>query len=86
MAKSEGRKRVIVRLELTPSAKRALEGICDRNGMTQVSVSSRLVEWFAHQPEMLQGAILGHYPKEIQGDVAKMILARLTEDAAAGKA
>jgi hypothetical protein len=64
-------------LELTPQAKKALEDVCDNNGMTQVAVSSRLVEWFADQTDMLQAAILGHYPKEIEKDVAELILKRL---------
>ena len=72
------RRRVIIRLELRPQAKDALESVCDRNGMTQVAVSSRLVEWFSVQSEMLQAAILGHYPKDIERDIAKLILTRLS--------
>lgn len=72
------RRRVIVRLELTPQAKKALEDVCDHNGMTQVAVSSRLVEWFSQQSDMLQAAILGHYPKEIEPDIAELILKRMS--------
>jgi hypothetical protein len=72
------RKRIIIRLELTPQAKKALEDTCDHNGMTQVAVSSRLVEWFAQQSEMLQAAVLGHYPKELEPEIAELILQRLT--------
>jgi ubiquinone biosynthesis protein COQ9 len=71
------RRRVIIRLELTPQAKKALEDVCNNNGMTQVSVSSRLVEWFAQQQNMLQAAILGHYPKDIERDIAELILKRM---------
>jgi hypothetical protein len=72
------RRRVIIRLELTPQAKKALEDVCDHNGMTQVAVSSRLVEWFAQQSDMLQAAILGHYPKDIERDIAELILKRMS--------
>jgi hypothetical protein len=72
------RRRVIIRLELSPQAKDALEEVCDGNGMTQVAVSSRLVEWFATQSPMLQAAILGHYPKDIERDIAELILKRMT--------
>lgn len=72
------RKRVIIRLELTQGAKKALEDVCDHNGMTQVAVSSRLVEWFAQQSEMLQAAVLGHYPREIEADIAKIIINRMS--------
>jgi len=78
------RRRVIIRLELTPQAKSALESVCERNGMTQVAVSSRLVEWFSLQSEMLQAAILGHYPKDIERDIARLILARMSGPEAQG--
>ena len=71
--------RIVVRLELTKDAKNRLAEISKRTGMTQVSVSSRLFEWFAKQSELLQAAVLGQYPKEIEADVADMILKRLTD-------
>ena len=72
--------RIVVRLELSKEAKSRLNEISKRTGMTQVSVSSRLFEWFAKQPEMLQATVLGQYPKEIEGDVAEMLLKRLASD------
>jgi hypothetical protein len=45
--------------------------------MTQVAMMSRLVEWFASQDEKIQGAVMGHYPGEIEADVAKLILKRM---------
>jgi len=75
----EHQPRIIVRLELTPSAKDALQVISRRNGMTQVAVTSRLVEWFATQPDLVQAAILGHYPHAIQAEIAQLILKRLSK-------
>jgi hypothetical protein len=72
-------RRVVVRLEISPKAKEALERVSDEHGMTQVSVSSRLVEWFAARESMLQGAVLGHYPSEIEADVAALILKHLPQ-------
>jgi hypothetical protein len=69
--------RIIVRIELTPSAKEALNDLTDKAGMTQVALLSRLVEWFSHQSDMIQAAVLGQYPSEIEGDIAKMILKRM---------
>lgn len=69
--------RIIVRIELTPSAKEALNELTDKAGMTQVALLSRLVEWFSHQTDMIQAAVLGQYPSEIEGDIAKMILKRM---------
>jgi hypothetical protein len=72
--------RIVVRLELTKDAKNRLAEISKRTGMTQVSVSSRLFEWFSKQSELLQAAVLGQYPKEIEADVAEMILKRVSSE------
>jgi hypothetical protein len=69
--------RIILRIELTPDAKLRLNELCDRMGMTQVALLSRLVEWFSGQSDMIQAAVLGHYPADIEADVAKLILKRL---------
>lgn len=69
--------RIIVRIELTPNAKDRLNELSDRAGMTQVAMLSRLVEWFANQSEMIQAAVMGHYPIDIQADIAKLILKKL---------
>ena len=72
-------RRVIMRIELTPSAKDLLTDLCHRNGMTQVSVMSRITEWFANQSELIQAAVLRQYPKEIEGDIVKLILKKMAE-------
>jgi hypothetical protein len=69
--------RIILRIELTPAAKGHLNDFCDKAGMTQVATLSRLVEWFARQPDMVQRLIVGHIPKEMQQDVARMMLKNL---------
>lgn len=73
--------RIIVRIELTPDAKSRLNELCKKAGMTQVALLSRLVEWFAGQNDMIQAAVLGQYPAELEADIAKLILKRLTEKA-----
>lgn len=70
-------RRYIMRIELTASAKQKLSNLSERHGMTQVAMMSRIVEWFAAQSELIQAAVLGRYPAEIQADVAKLILTRM---------
>ncbi|MGA2497876.1 MAG: hypothetical protein ABSH20_09050 [Tepidisphaeraceae bacterium] len=70
--------RIIVRIELTPAAKDALNDLTDKAGMTQVALLSRLVEWFAHQSDMIQASVLGQYPSEIEADIAKLIMKKLS--------
>jgi hypothetical protein len=69
--------RIIVRIELTPSAKSRLNELTDKAGMTQVAMLSRLVEWFANQDDMIQAAVLGQYPMEIQSEIAGLILKKM---------
>jgi len=69
--------RIIVRIELTPTAKERLNELSDRAGMTQVAMLSRLVEWFASQSELIQAAVMGHYPTEVESDIAKLILKKM---------
>jgi hypothetical protein len=69
--------RIIVRIELTPQAKDHVNQMCDKAGMTQLAMLSRLVEWFAGQNDMIKAAVLGHYPVEMQSDIAKMILKQM---------
>ena len=71
--------RIILRIELTPAAKKRLNAFCDKAGMTQVAILSRMVEWFADQPEAVQRLIVGHIPKEIQQDVAKLMLKNMAK-------
>jgi hypothetical protein len=75
--KSAKQKRVIMRIELTPAAKLEVGDFCDRVGMTQVAAMSRLVEWFAGQPNEIQAIVQGLYPGSIKPDVAKLILERM---------
>ena len=70
-------KRFITRIELTVPTRTKLTDVSHSNGMTQVAVLSRIVQWFAAQPETIQAAILGRYPVEIEPDVAKLLLERM---------
>jgi len=73
-------RRVIMRIELYPQAKQGLTGLCDRLGMTQVAATSRIIEWFTAQTDVVQAAILGLYPKDIRAEVAEMILKKMASD------
>jgi len=71
--------RIILRIELTPKAKEHLEQLSDRQGMTQVAMLSRVIEWYAHQPEIIQRIIVGHLPPEIEQDVERLVLRQLAK-------
>ena len=70
--------RIITRIELTPEARRRISELCEKQGMTQVAMISRVIEWVADQDEAIQHALLGQYPPEIAEDIAKLILKKLS--------
>lgn len=74
---ASSKKRVVFRIQLTTEAKDRIQGFSDRLGITQIALTSKIVEWFANQPDMVQAAILGLYPDLIKTDVAEMILAKM---------
>jgi hypothetical protein len=69
--------RLIVRIEVSRSAKQTCADAAARFGTSQVAVIDRLIGWLANQPATVQAAILGQYPKEIEADVARIILRRM---------
>jgi hypothetical protein len=66
--------RHIMRLELSPHAANQISLLSHRQGMTQLSMLSRLVKWFSEQPIQVQAAIMGQYPIESNEDLALMIV------------
>jgi hypothetical protein len=73
------KKRVVYRIQLTLDAKKRLTDLSDELGITQIALTSRLMEWFAGQPDLIQSAVLGLYPEAIHRDVATLILKRMAE-------
>lgn len=67
-------KRIIMRVELNAPAKRKFEETPDSFGMTQIAVTSKLIEWFLVQSEEVQASILGLYPKTDGPDLTTAIL------------
>jgi hypothetical protein len=63
-----------MRVELLGPAKRKFEETPDAFGMTQIAVTSKLVEWFLGQTEEVQASILGLYPKDDGIDLTTAIL------------
>jgi hypothetical protein len=66
-----------MRIEVFPGVPESLSDVTDRVGSTQVSVVSRLLEWFVKQPDVTQAAILGLYPGDIKKELPKMIIERM---------
>jgi hypothetical protein len=71
--------RDIIKIAITPQAKRAIEAVCERYGMSQIELASRLYTWLADQDEVLQAAVLGILPDSVAPDVAEMVLQRMAD-------
>jgi hypothetical protein len=73
-------RRVIMRLELLPGAKGKLEASCEQRGMTQVATTSRIIEWFCSQNDLIQAVVLGLYPEDTRGELPAIILKQLAAE------
>jgi hypothetical protein len=73
-------KRFVTRVELTAPTRRKLDAFTNSTGMTQVAVVSRLVEWFATQPDLVQATILGRYPGAVETDVHRLVLTQMASE------
>lgn len=69
-----------LRLFVSLAAKKSIEGVAERDGMTELAVASRVYEWFSRQPEMFQRVILGHVPDDYRPDVIDLILKRMRDE------
>jgi hypothetical protein len=66
-----------MRIEVSPGVRESLADATDLVGSTQVSVVSRLLDWFVSQPDVTQAAILGLYPGDIRKELPRMILEQM---------
>jgi hypothetical protein len=67
-----------MRIQLDASAKGELEKFCDKRGMTQIAVMSRLVGWFVRQDELIQTAVMGSLTDISVAKLARQMLKRLS--------
>ena len=70
-------KRAIIRLQLDLIAKKKLEALCDKRGMTQITVISRLVDWFTTQDDVVQTGVLSRLAPEALAPLARKMLEKL---------
>jgi hypothetical protein len=73
-------KRAIIRLQLESIAKDRLDLLCKKRGMTQITIMSRLVDWFMEQDDVTQTAILSRLAPEALAPLAKKMLEKLTRN------
>ena len=67
-------KRFIMRIDLTGAARKQISEISERYGMTQLTMMSRLVEWFETQSPEVQHTITTKMPGRSPREISKKIL------------
>jgi len=68
------KRRAVYRVQLTLAAKKRLTTVTDQLGVTQLSLMTRVAEWLASQPDVVQGVVLGLYPESLRKEIARLIL------------
>jgi hypothetical protein len=74
-------KRAVIRLEMELSVKQALDDLCERRGMTQISVMSRLVHWLVRQDEIVQASVMSLLSEDVVGELSHILLKRMATGA-----
>ena len=70
-------RRAIMRIQLDTGSKEELDEFCDKRGMTQIAVMSRLVGWFVKQDEIIQTAVMASLTDDTLSRLAKQLLKRM---------
>jgi hypothetical protein len=71
-------------MEIPPEVMDRIAQVCQRKGMTQLAVSSKVVEWFARQPDLVQSAILRNFPAKASGEVARLVMQHMAGELKSG--
>ena len=70
-------RRAIMRIQLDANAKSELDQLCEKRGMTQIAMMSRLVGWFVKQDEVIQTAVMTSLSDVALSKLAKQMLKQM---------
>jgi predicted transcriptional regulator len=70
-------RRAIMRIQLDANAKNELDQLCEKRGMTQIAMMSRLVGWFVKQDEVIQTAVMTSLSDAALSRLAKQMLKQM---------
>ena len=69
--------RIIMRVEVSPGARKELDEVSNRFGLTQLAMISKCVQSFLEMPEMVQASILGIYSTVDPSEITTAILEKM---------
>ena len=70
---------VVMRIQVDADAKRAIDAICERRGMTQIAIMSRLIGWFLGQDSIVQTCVMEALSADATRELAKRRLNELKQ-------
>lgn len=78
-ARTSPTQRSMINIELTPEAQRAVDEICEKEGMKKRELVARVLRWFAGQTDEVRALVLGQIPKSLVPVVAQTMLEELAK-------
>jgi precorrin-6B methylase 2 len=69
----------IVAIQMDAQSKARLEKVCERLGMTQLAVTTRMAKWFLSQDDTVQAVVLGSLSKESMRPLVRTLLQRVAD-------
>ncbi len=66
-------------MQMDAQSKARMDKLCEKRGMTQIAMMSRVVNWFLVQDETVQALVLGSLSEQSLGPVARTLLQRLAD-------
>jgi len=66
-----------MRIQVDAQTKSRMDKLCDKRGMTQIALMSRVANWFLNQDETVQALVLGALSEESLAPLARTLLERL---------
>ncbi len=74
-------KRAIVVIRMDAQSKNRLDTLCQKLGMTQLAVTTRMANWFLSQNDTVQAVVLGSLSKESMRPLVRTLLRRVAANA-----
>jgi hypothetical protein len=75
-----GSPRKIIKIEVTPEAKEVIAGVAEELDMKENGLAGRIYTWFGSQTDLVQKAILGIWPKNVEDKLIDDLVADITAE------
>ena len=69
------KRRYLVAVELTRTAREAVDRTSDDTGLPRTVLVERIMSWFVRQDRSVQALVLGHLPPEVVAKAAALLVA-----------